>query len=478
MSLSPPVADQPTRPEDRVPVKTKVAFGLGAMVGNFTSNLTKELINPIYVVALGLSPALVGMAMVVFRLYDAINDPIMGWISDNTRSRWGRRRPWLALGAILCAFALPMMWLVPADWSDSSQLAWLIVAGLVLYTCTTIFCVPYESFLLELTPDYRERTRVSSWKMVVSSFSGLLIGWSWFITQLPFFANPETGKPDAQAGAIGLTIAAGALIIAFGLAPVFLARERFYNAAKTQAKVSLRKNFTATLQNRAFMMLVPVAFLAVTGSGLAGGIQFFTRLYYVAGSDAALAAKLAGVQATFWLPISFVAVLIFQRLANRFSKTHALFIALGCMIASVAIRWWVYIPSMPYLSLAPNVLAAFGMTGLWQMLPAMNADVVDADELETRARREGAFAAIFSWFMKLSFTVGIGLPGLIVGLCGFVVAKGSAQADGVMTAMRLCEIFIPTVFILVALVLLLRYPLSASRMAEIRRELEARRGAI
>lgn len=98
-----------------MPVKTKVAFGLGAMVGNFTSNLTKELINPIYVVALGLSPALVGMAMVVFRLYDAINDPIMGWISDNTRSRWGRRRPWLALGAILCAFALPMMWLVPAD---------------------------------------------------------------------------------------------------------------------------------------------------------------------------------------------------------------------------------------------------------------------------------------------------------------------------------------------------------------------------
>ncbi len=84
-------ASSPTLPADRVPIKAKISFGIGGMVGQFTGNLTKELINPVYVVALHLSPALVGTAMMIFRLYDAGTDPIMGWVSDNTRTRWGRR---------------------------------------------------------------------------------------------------------------------------------------------------------------------------------------------------------------------------------------------------------------------------------------------------------------------------------------------------------------------------------------------------
>lgn len=480
-----PAADFPsaainmeTRAGDRVPLGTKVSFGLGNMVGMATGNLNKELLNPVYVVGLGLSPALIGVAMIVFRIYDAITDPLMGWISDNTRTRWGRRRPWMFLGAFLCALAMPLMWLVQPGWSPTVQTAWLIGAGLLLYTCSTIYGVPYESFSLELTPDYKERTRVASFRMVISSVGGLVIGWSWFITQLPMFSDPETGKPDTLAGALGLSVALGLIIIAAGLFPVFFARERFYKAASKQTKVSLKSNFAATLHSRPFLILVGIALCAVTAGGLAGGIGFFTRLYYVCSGDTALAAKITGIQATFWMPISIASVFAFQTISSRWSKTHSLSVALVFCFGSVALRWWSYTPEMPYLSLTPTFLLAVGTTGMWQLLPSMNADVVDSDELHTSARREGAFAAIFSWFMKLSFTAGIGLPGVIVAWCGFVVAQQAEQLPSIMINMRLAEILIPAALLAISLVLLAIYPLSVRRMGEIRRDLEARRGRL
>ncbi|MBC8010332.1 MAG: MFS transporter [Burkholderiales bacterium] len=477
-----PVASAPsapnaaTRPEDRVPVPSKVAYGAANMVGLFNGNLTKELINPVYVIALGLSPALVGVAMMIFRLYDAFTDPIMGWISDNTRTRWGRRRPWMLLGCILCAFSLYLMWMVDRDWSTGLQTAWLIGAGIVLYTCSTIWGVPYESLGLELTPDYKERTSVSSYKMIISSAAGLLIGWAWTITQLPMFRDPVTGAPDTLAGARGLAILAGALIILFGTLSVVVTRERFYHAAKSQEKVTLKGNFAATLRSRPFLALVFVALCAVTATGLVNGIGFFVRLYHVCGGDTVLAAKITGYQATFWLPISIVAVFLFQAIGGRWSKTHALIVAMVFTTVAAVSQWWLFRPDLPYLSLVPSFLLAFGTTGMWQMLPSMNADVVDDDELHTHARREGAFAAIFSWFMKLSFTVGVGLPGVIVTWAGFAVANGKSQLPGVITSMRLWHIGLPLGLLLVSLILLLSYPLSVGRMTQIRRELEARRG--
>lgn len=465
-----------TRPEDKVPLQTKVAFGAANMVGIFTGNLSKELLNPVYVVTLGLSPALVGMAMVIFRLYDAVIDPIMGWLSDNTRTRWGRRRPYLLAGAFLCALMMPIMWLVNPHWSHFAQVSFLIGTGIILFTAMTIYGVPYESFSLELTPDYKERTRVASYKLVISSVAGLVIGWSWFITQLPMFSNPVTHQPDTVAGALGLSVFAGILIVIFGLGPVFFARERFYAAASKQAKVSLLSVFSETLTCRPFLILSAVALCAVTGSGLINGIGFFTRLYYVSNGDVNLAAKLNGLQSTLWMPISIAAVFLFQMISNRWSKTHGLYVAMILSLASAACRWSTNRPDMPYLSLTSGILLAIGMTGMWQMLPAMNADVVDADELHSASRREGAFAAIFSWFMKLSYTVGIGMPGIIVGWCGFVADKGNIQPPNVLLALRLCDAFVPSILILVSIVLLIFYPLSVHRMTEIRRELEARRG--
>jgi glycoside/pentoside/hexuronide:cation symporter, GPH family len=473
-----PAASHRTAPEDKVPMGTKVAFGFGNLVGNFTGNLTKELMTPVFVVALGLSPWLVGVALTVFNIYHAMITPVVGWLSDNTRSKWGRRRPYIVLGAVLSALAMPLMWLVQPGWTLTAIAAWLIVTGIILHTASTIHGVGFESFTLELTPDYAERTRINSVKMIVASAAGPVIGSAWLFTQLPYFHDPATGKPDILLGARVLVFVVAVVILIAGLAPALMAKERFYAAASKQEKTSLLSSLKTAFHNRAFMVLSLIAVLAVTASSMYNGIGFYTNLYYVCQGNQELAAKITSVQSMVYLPVSIAAIFMFQAISSKLGKTRTFALALFLSLLAMACRWWILRPDMPWLSLVSTVLIAMGVSGLWQLVPAMVADTVDDEELRCSMRCEGAIASVFSWFMNFSFSVGYGLPGLIVETTGFVAKAGAEQAPGVITAMRLWDAVLPSGLTVLAIALLLVYPLSAGRMAEIRSALEARRGKV
>lgn len=473
MPTSPPFTSEP----DRVPYRAKVAMGFASMVGLFTGQLSKSLLAPVYVVALGLSPAWVSVGMIVFRIYDAMTDPIMGWISDNTRSRWGRRRPYLVLGSVLCALALPALWWVEREWSPALQLTWLVAAGLVLFTCSTLFCVPYESLQLELTPDYHERSRVTAVRQVICAFGGLLVGWAWFLTQLPVFYT-SAGKADTLLGARVISIVAGAVIVDTGLAAAWTVKERFYLVAATQKRVPLLQTLHVTAGHRQFLVLAGVTLFSVTGSFLIGEIGFFLRLYYVCGGDVLRAAKLSGAQATMWLVVSLVSVPIYHALAMRYDKIRALLTSLIALLLAASTRWWLVTPEQPWWYLLSMGMVAFGMAGIFQVLPSMNADVVDSDELRTGQRREGVFASVFGWFVKMGFTLGLALPGLIVSVCGLETTRGGDQAPEVIFRMRVADALVPAVFVVMANLMVRRYRLTAARSQAIRAELEQRRGRI
>lgn len=465
-------------PSDRVPMGVKLTFGFANTVHNLVNNLTKELIPPVFVVALGVSPALVALVLMVFRIVDALLAPVMGWISDNTRTRWGRRRPYLLCGALMCALCMPLMWQAKPGWSSAVLTCWMIAIGLLLNVAATIYVVPLESFMLELTPDYQERTRVMSVKMLVTSLSGPLIGWAWYVTQLPMFADPLTGRPDTLAGARALSLGVAVIILLAGVAPALLARERYYVAASRQARVSLLGNLSSAFRNPPFLMLAGICTLAVTASALSASLSFYTHLYYLCQGDQHLASLILGTQSTLFLVVSAASVLMFQRLSARLGKTRTLAIALAVLLASMLGRWWLLRPDMPWLCMVDMALVAIGVTGMWQILPAMNADTVDDEELRSATRREGAMASVFSWFVRLSFALGYGLPGVIVSASHFVVNDGAHQAPGVLTALRLWETLLPAALTAMALVLLLRYPLSSTRVAAIRHQLEQRRGLL
>jgi GPH family glycoside/pentoside/hexuronide:cation symporter len=168
---------------DEVPLKTKLAYGAAGAVDNIAINLPGQLAAPIYSTGLGLSPALVSISILIFRSYDAVLDPLLGWISDNTRSRYGRRKPFIVAGAILLGLWFPVMWFAGRTWSHEALTLWLIGTGLIFYTFFSIWSMPYQCMLLEMTPDYHERTNISSYRAFFQTLAGLVLGWAWYFTK-------------------------------------------------------------------------------------------------------------------------------------------------------------------------------------------------------------------------------------------------------------------------------------------------------
>ena len=467
-----------TLPGDRVPLKSKLSYGAAGIVDIWANQLPPQLVTPIFVAGMGMSPALVSIALFVFRLYDAIIDPLMGWISDNTRSRWGRRKPYLIVGTLLTGLWFPVMWQVGRDWSEAALAAWLIGSGLVFFTFFTIWAMPYQSMLLEMTPDYNERTSVSSWRSLFGQFAGLTIGWAWYLTQLPWLAADGDGRIDPVTGAQTLGIIAGGLVLALGALPVFFVTERYYKRASQQRKVSLRDNFRWTFQSRPFAITAGFTLFFCCASALTGALGFYLRLYYVVEGDTALAAKIQGTESTLFSILGFACVPFFNWLSRRVGKTRALMLAMILLLLGIVARWWTYTPEHPWLSILSGVMLAPAFTGIWQLIPSINGDVVDEDELRTGERREGSFASIFSWIVKASFSLGTGVSGPLVVLCGFDVSLAAGQEPSTFLVMRLTDLLGNSALVILALFLVARYPLSPARMAEIRHALEARRGTV
>ena len=146
----------------RVPWMEKIILGFGMLSSFFGYVAVNSLAFPVYNMILGVSPALIGVALLIPRLWDAFTDPLMGVISDNFHSRWGRRKPFIVIGSIFMGVSFGLLWMAPTEWSETLKIAYFIVFQIFFFTFFTIFYVPYTALTYEMTPDYNERTRVMS----------------------------------------------------------------------------------------------------------------------------------------------------------------------------------------------------------------------------------------------------------------------------------------------------------------------------
>ena len=174
----------PCSANDRVPLAQKVAYGLGGPVDILGVWVMVSIAYPLFNMELGMSPTSVAVILMSLRLWDGIADPLMGWISDNTRSRWGRRRPYIFVGAILASLSYPLIWWFPKNCSETELMAWVIGFGILFYSSFTVWAMPYQSMLMEMTPDYNERTRVAEVRGYMQSLASLIVGFSWWLLLL------------------------------------------------------------------------------------------------------------------------------------------------------------------------------------------------------------------------------------------------------------------------------------------------------
>jgi len=216
-----------TKPEDRIPFIGKVIYGLGGLVNNLLAYAIGSMVIVLNL-GLGMNPALVGLLGALPRLTDSITDPIMGYISDNTRTKWGRRRPYIFCGAILAGITFALLWQLPRGESESYYFWYFLIGSLIFYLAYTMFATPWVAFGYEMTPDYHERTRLMGTQNFISQLA-YVIG-PWFL----LFMQNENYFDDMVDGASGLSIMIAITVIVIGITPAIFLRERFQDIANTE----------------------------------------------------------------------------------------------------------------------------------------------------------------------------------------------------------------------------------------------------
>ncbi|MEM8935213.1 MAG: MFS transporter [Pseudomonadota bacterium] len=476
-----------TAPEDRVPVPQMIVYGMGAFVNNLLAGAIGGMMIVLNL-GLGMNPALVGLLGAIPRFVDAITDPLMGYISDNTKSKWGRRRPYIFCGAIAVGIVFIALWQLPRGQSESFYFYYFLIGSLIFYVAYTIFATPWVALGYEMTPDYHERTR--------------LMGVQNFIGQLAYFVPPwlllamqyEPLFGDMVEGAAGVAVVIGLFVIVVGVMPAIFLRERlkdiadkehdahhaekrsFWAATKANV-IDFVSGFAAALRFIPFLKLCIATFLIFNGFILISSFQIYVLIYYVFGGDQALGAQYAGYAGTVSTFSTFAVIAFITWLSTKIGKRKAFAISTSISMFGYFLKWFCYNPEIPMLVLLPAPFIAFGLGGLFTLMPSMMADVVDLDELKTGERREGMYGSIYWWVVKLGMAVALAGGGFLLNATGFDVALEGNQSEQTILLLRLFDAGIPVIASGFAIWAVNSFGITQSRAREVRQELEKIRGA-
>ena len=470
-----------TAKEDIVPFGQKLAFGSGHLANQlFPAALGVFMV--VLVLALKMDPFLAGVLAAVPRLLDALTDPIMGYISDNTRSKWGRRKPYIFIGSLITGFAFMIMWQLNPENSQTYNFFYFLTLSIVFYIGYTIFATPLIGLGYEMTPDYNERTRLMAVSQWLGQVAWMIAPWFWVIIY-----NESIYETPTQ-GARNLAIWVGALCMILGMMPAFFNKELVLPALKKEAKINMQnlahntKQFISgiatTLKCRPFLRLCGATFLVFNGFQTIAQFAFYIIIFYLFNGDTNAAGNWPAWFGTVSaLATAFLVIPVITAISARFGKRNAFIIATLVSMVGYGLKWWGFNPANPYLMFMPIPLLSFGIGGLFTLMMSMTADVCDLDELNTGERREGTFGAVYWWMVKLGTAAAMLTSGAVLNLVGFDV-DATVQTVETMTRLRLADILIPIFFGILAIIIMWNYPITEAKSYEIREILISRRGKV
>jgi GPH family glycoside/pentoside/hexuronide:cation symporter len=468
--------------KDRVPLGQKAAFGTGNLVVNLLPGAL-GVFQFFLLTAFGIDPFLAGLLGGLPRLLDALTDPIMGYITDNTKSRFGRRRPYIFIGAILSGIMFALLWQMNPENSQMYNFWYFLILSFIFIIANTIFATPYIGLGYEMTPDYNERTRLMASAQIFGQVAWMIVPWFWVL-----IANPDLFETQAV-GVRRLSMVVGGLCMVLGILPALLCKEVNQENLTNRDDLTLKnisKNFKSLLKNMVlifknipFVRLCGATFLVFNGFQLVASFSYFIILFYMFDGDYADAgtwpAWFSTVSALF---TAFLIIPIITWMSNRWGKRNAFIISTFISIIGYGLKWWGFSPGNPWLMFMPVPLMVFGIGGLFTLMMSMTADVCDLDELKNgMPRKEGTFGAIYWWMVKLGQALALVLGGLVLKLVGFD-QNAAVQTAETLTRLRLADILIPAVTAGLAILVMWKYDLTEDRAREIKETLIKRRGEL
>jgi glycoside/pentoside/hexuronide:cation symporter, GPH family len=411
-----------TQPEDRIPLQQLVAFGFGGIIPIALFNIAGQLMVLIGNISLGLSAFWLGVIMIIPRLWDAVSDPIVGHISDNTRTRWGRRRPFLLAGGIAVAVSFVLMWWIPSGdsvqaWFPSEaafewfQLGYILFWLLVFFTSCTIFEIPHGALGMEMSPDYHERTRLFSAKSFLGNLFAMSTPWLFALANMEVFKG--TGGNEAD-GMRYVSMMIAAVLIPLSFWWFFTVREPGFKVVAKQEKSPFWKDMKHTASNKTFLGLVAIIFTLAMGFNFVALLGYYIPIFYIFEGDKSAASTLLGINGTIWAITGLVAVFPLNWLSRNLGKRKTLIIAITLMCLAQLSKIVCYNPEHPYLIVIPTMLLSTGMLFFFTLGASMVGDICDEDDLKTGHRSEGSYYSVFWWFIKMGTALASFVTGLLI----------------------------------------------------------------
>ena len=484
-----PGADQvgqssPRTPQSSISLTQYAAYATGMFVNNLQAGALPAMMICLNL-GLGMDPVLVGWIGFIPRIFDAVSDPMIGFISDNARTRWGRRRPFIFIGAILAGLVFMAMWQLPRGYSESFYF-WTFLTGLVLFFLTyTVYATPFVAFGYEMTDDYHQRTRLHAVANTIGQIAWLIVPWFWWIMTSDVFEDSVQG-----ASVLGYCVGGG--IILMGVVPAIFCREKTLAIVNTEPAgnklsglVQNTKEFfggiVTTLKCKPFVKLCAATYLVFNGYQLGVSFSLYCMIYYVfGGGDGAdsAAGGLNGRWGTLTAVCTLAVIPLTALISEKLGKRRTFLITISLSIVGYAMKWIGYNPEHPNWLLASCPFVAFGTGSLFTLMGSMISDVCDYDELHSHDRREGIFGAIYWWMVKVGMAIAGLMTGYLLNLSGFDVELGADQSEQTLFWLRSFDVVIPIVTSLLAIAIMWTYRLSESEANSIRTQLEERRGKL
>jgi GPH family glycoside/pentoside/hexuronide:cation symporter len=443
-----------TTQADRLPTST-VALYAAPMLGlGFVFFLVNVYLLKFATDVLGVAPAAMGMVLLVSRIFDAVSDPLAGFLSDRTRTRLGRRRPWMLAGALPIGVSFALLWAPPVSLGPSALTLWVGAMVVLFYLSTTIFMMPFDAFGAELSNDYHERNRLFGARRLSFGLGAMCV----FIA-MHFIAN--AADPRAMAAAIALPAA----IVTSGL--MLFSTLRLRERAEYQGRGGKRP-FAALAdvwRNPHARCLLLVFFLQQLGVGSVTVMAPYFSQYVLGSADAVT--MILGV---FFIT-SMASIPIWIRLGRRYEKRSMLLFSM--VVVGVTLLGFAFIgEGMIAAAVAIVAFAGVAGGGLDVIFPSLQADVIDTDEHLTGERKEGVYFAAWHFAAKTA----VGISGMVVGL--LLQASGFqpnvAQSEEALFTIRMLIGGMPLLCFGAGTLVFLRFRLTREAHAEIRAEIDRR----
>ncbi|MEO8603675.1 MAG: MFS transporter [bacterium] len=442
-----------------VPIRTKILYGTGELGLNLKNEVVNRFLLFFYTDSLHVSPTAVGLMMLLGKAWDAVTDPAMGYLSDSTRSRWGRRRPYVLFGAIPMAFFFYLLFSPPLWLTPHGLLWYLLGISLVLYTFFTIFTIPYLAWGAELVRDYHERTTVVQVRSLLGLIGGVA-GAALPMMIVSGYANARTGF-SSMAAILAVFIAAAALLP--GLTVRDGGRDRLPNASLAHFVVGLRHTFA----NRDFRLIYLTFCLMTVSAAMGTSIQLVVVKYRLNLYDQfPIIALTFGVSFAlsfpFWLALS-----------QRLGKSRAMMFGLG--LGCVTPLGWVLVQPGQLGAMMLFMVLAGAVTGSLTLAGSQAIDVVDYDELMTGEQRAGAYFGVWAFGLKLATALGLFFGGALLDIVGYV--PEAVQDANTLWWLVMLVGPLQSIVTLCGLLVFRRVRFDANDVAQVQAALAARRAA-